>query len=305
MSREQRRANRKQDARAGTPAKQVNRRTPVKGPGSGGPPWVIIGVAGGFLAVVLLIAYLILQAGGDDGLSASQKAEQDDSPNLPGVFARTQGRTHFNYTYSPDREPRVFCAGVDASEDAAPSGSATATAAPTRTPAATASAAATASGTPGSATPQATATVPTDCYATNPPSSGEHLPPQRNVDLGNGARINIPPDPDVYPEDIIVPREAIPHILEHAGVYVGYNCAEGDTACADVVEDLTGLVNDRINNNNDRVIMARDPDLPVGEIGLSGWTRVMNMRYQDYDEDAISDFIGTHSCRFDPEGFCG
>jgi uncharacterized protein DUF3105 len=308
MSREQRRANRKQQARAGAPA--VSRRTPVKAPGSSGPPWVVIGVFGGLLAVVVLIVYLIVQAAsGDEGLKAWEKAEQDASPELPGVFHPTQGRQHFNYTYSPDREPRAFCDGVESSGGAAasttPSGSVTATAAPTRTPTATPTAAATTSGTPGSTTPQATATVPTNCYATNPPSSGQHLPQQRNVDLGNGARINIPADPDVYPEDIIVPREAIPHILEHAGVYVGYNCAAGDSACADVVEQLTDLVNDRIDNHNDRVVMARNPDLPVGTIGVASWTRVLNMRAEDYDEGAISDFIGTHSCRFDPEGFCG
>ena len=304
MSRDQRRANRKQQARAGGQnARAVNRRTPVKAPGSSGPPWALIGLGAGLVAVVALVAYLIIQAGsgGGEGLSAAEKAEQDDDPNLPGVFAPTQGRTHFNYTYSPDREPRKFCDGVASADSprtsATPASSPTPEATPT-TPEPTIS-------DPQTGNLSPAAGVPTDCYATNPPSSGNHLPPQRNVDIGNGARVNIPPDPDVYPDDIIVPREAIAHILEHAGVYVGYNCAEGDTACADVVDQLTGLVNDRIDNNNDRVIMARDPDLPVGEIGLAGWTRVMNMKYQDYDEDAVEDFIGTHACRFDPEGFCG
>jgi hypothetical protein len=306
MSREQRRANRKQQARsAPSSARTVSRRTPVRAPGSSGPPWTIIGVAGGIIAVVALVAYLIIQSasGGGGGLSAAEKAEQDDSPDLPGVFYPTQGRSHFNYTYSPDRPPRKFCDGVRKSENADPSPTAIGSA----TPAATATPA------PPTATPQQhtqtgnispAAGVPTDCYASNPPSSGEHLGVQRNVDLGNGAHINIPADPDVYPEDIVVPREAIPHILEHAGVFVGYNCADGDTACADVIDELTDLVNDRIDNHNDRVVMARDPDLPVGEIGLSAWTRVLNLRYEDYDEDAISDFIGTHACRFDPERFC-
>jgi hypothetical protein len=257
---------------------------------------VLIAVGGGLLAVVALIAYLIVQASsGDDGLAAHEIAEQDASTDLPGEFFPTQGRSHFNYTYSPEREPRPFCEGVEFAETSAtPSGNATASPTP----------AAATSGTPGSSTPAATPTVPTDCYYTNPPSSGQHLPSQRNADLGNGASINIPPDPDVYPEDIIIPREAIPHTLEHAGVYVGYNCAADDSACADVVDQLTGLVNDRIDNHNDRVVMARDPDLPVGEIGVVSWTRVMRMPFGEYDEDAIADFIGTHSCRFDPEGFC-
>lgn len=301
MSREQRRANRKQQAGApAANARAANRRTPVRAPGSGGPPWVLIGVGGGLLAVVLLIAYLILQAAGGDGegLSAAEKAEQDDDPNLPGVFYPTQGRTHFNYTYSPEREPREFCEDVT-SAASSPTSASTPEGTPTPVPDTPTAIAVTQTGNTSPAPD-----VPTDCYATNPPSSGNHLPPQRNVDLGNGARINIPPDPDVYPEDIVIPREAIPHILEHAGVFVGYNCEDGDTACSEVVQKLTDVVNNRIDNHNDRVVLSRDPDLPAGEIGLSSWTRVMNMKYQDYDEDAVEDFIGTHSCRFDPEGFC-
>jgi hypothetical protein len=284
----------------------------VRAPGSSGPPWALIAVAGGIIAVVALVAYLIIQsASGSEGLAAHEEAERDSSPDLPGVFHPTQGRNHFNYTYSPEREPRPFCEGVVTADEPSPattpgasrtaSTPATGTPAATATPAATGTSAATAT---GSITPAATPTVPTDCYATNPPSSGQHLPSQANAALGNGARINIPPDPDTYPEDIVIPREAIPHILEHAGVFVGYNCAEGDTACADVVAELDRLVDDRIDNHNNRVVMSRDPDLPPGEIGLSSWTRVLNMGYEAYDEDAIEDFIGTHSCRFDPEGFC-
>jgi hypothetical protein len=127
---------------------------------------------------------------------------------------------------------------------------------------------------------------------------------QRQVDLGNGAVINIPGDAEVYPPDVIFPREAIAHFLEHAGVFIGYHCADGDQACQDVVSELEGLVNDRIDNHNDRVQLANDPDLPLGEIGVAAWTRVMNFPYQDYDEDEVEDFIGTHSCRFDPENIC-
>jgi hypothetical protein len=31
---------------------------------------------------------------------------------------------------------------------------------------------------------------------------------------------------------------------------------------------------------------------------------VLNVKYQDYDEGVLKDFIGTHSCRFDPENIC-
>jgi hypothetical protein len=199
-------------------------------------------------------------------------AENDMNPDLPGTFVPSQGRQHFNYTYDPDRTPRPFCDGVATAES---------------------------DGTPS------VETEATNCYASNPPSSGQHLPSQRNADLGNGASINIPPDPDVYPSDVEIPREAIPHILEHAGVFVGYHCDDGDAACEGVVEQVERIVNDRIDSHNDRVVMARDSDLPLGSIGMSSWTRVDTFAYGGFTEDRVEQFIATHSCRFDPEGFCG
>jgi hypothetical protein len=325
MSREQRRQDRKAQTRGGgsRAAAPPNRRTPVKARGGTGLPWVPIAIAAGTFAIVLLIAYLILQARSDDsGVDAASEAEQDASTDLPGVFVPSQGRGHFSGSYTPDRPPHPFCEGVESSGEAAasPQASATSGTSPTAqatgadgTPLATSTPGPT--NTPGGGlttptqvaegSPQPTATPREDCYASNPPSSGRHLNVQRNADVGNGNLVNIPPDPDVYPSDVEIPRDAIPHILEHAGVFVGYNCAEGDQACQDVVDQLADVVNDRIDNHDDRVVMAADSDLPVGTIGLASWTRVMNVRYADFDKDAASDFIGTHSCRFDPEGFCG
>ena len=123
-------------------------------------------------------------------------------------------------------------------------------------------------------TPNATATPPQNCYASNPPSSGRHLNVQKNVDLGNGVVLaQIPPNPAVYPHDIVFPRESIPHILEHAGVYVGWNCKDDDQACLDAIQKVEDLANDRIDNHNDLVRMARDTDLPFGVLGLASWTR--------------------------------
>jgi hypothetical protein len=299
-----------QDKQQAKPAAApLSRRTPVKAPGSGGPPWAPIAMIGGVAAVVLLIVYLLVQAsGGGDGLSGPEKAEQDDNPDLPGVFHPTQGRGHFPYTFSLERDPRPFCEGViHSGDDATPSGAATVVSTSTPQPSATpqATGSVTAAGTAGSTTPAATPTQRTDCYNSNPPSSGQHLGVQRNVDVtGTGVFMNIPADPDVYEDDVLIPREAVAHILEHAGVFVGYNCAASDQACLDVVEQLKDLVNDRIDNNNDRVVMAHYLDLPEGEIGVSSWTRALNMKAAEYDQNAVEDFIGTHSCRFDPEGFC-
>jgi|CXWL01.1.fsa_nt_gi hypothetical protein len=143
-----------------------------------------------------------------------------------------------------------------------------------------------------------------DCYSSNPPTSGRFAATENGVEVEPGVVINIPPAPGIYDPPVFFPRSAIPYILERAGVFVGYHCADADTACEEVVQRLADVVNQRIDDFDDRVVMARDTDLPVGEIGLAAWTRVLNLRYQDYNEDAAVDFISTHSCRFDPEGFC-
>ena len=304
MSREQRRMDRKQ-GRPGTPS---SRRTPKK-VGDSGLPTLPLAVAGAAILVVALIVYLVIQAGsGGDELSGADKAEQDASADLPGTFIPSQGRGHFSdgligHVMTP------FCDGVEQSDvaqeregvaypfDETPSGTVSPTSTPTTAP--------TATSTPeGTTTPNLTPTVPTDCYNSNPPSSGRHLGVQRNIDIGGGKIINIPPDPDVYPHDVEIPRDAIPHALEHAGLYIGWNCEEGDQACLDVVQQIEDVANSRIDNNDNRIIMSIDLDLPVGTIGLAGWTRVMNFAYADYDEAAVTDFISTYSCRFDPEGFC-
>jgi hypothetical protein len=70
------------------------------------------------------------------------------------------------------------------------------------------------------------------------------------------------------------------------------------------VERIKDVVNDRIVNHNDRVVMAHDNDSPEGEIGIAAWTRVDYASYADFTDDRVTQFIAAHSCRFDPEGFC-
>ena len=137
------------------------------------------------------------------------------------------------------------------------------------------------------------------CYASNPPSSGLHLPVQGTVLLDDGNRLKIPPDPGVY--DFQIPREAIPHIEEHAGVYVGYNCATD--SCAKTAERLKNLVTQEISLGG-RVVLSPDADLPADSIGMAAWTRVDDFAASDYSDERVRAFIKAHSCRFDPELFC-
>lgn len=223
--------------------------------------------------------------------SASDLAERDASADLPGTFVPSQGSGHYDGKLYEVVSP-PYCEGV--------AWSGTPDEVTTRTPVPVTPIS------PGA--PSAYQRDPMadgrDCYSSNPPSSGQHLGVMRHVDIGGGIVINIPPDPDVYPANVTIPRASIPHILEQAGVFVGYNCADGDVACEDVVSRLEDVANQRIDEFGDRVVMARDVELPLGTIGLSSWTRVMDFGYGDYDEDAVVAFISTHSCRYDPEGFC-
>lgn len=137
------------------------------------------------------------------------------------------------------------------------------------------------------------------CYASDPPTSSLHLPVQSLVVLPGGERLRIPPDPGVY--DFAVPREAIPHIEEHAGVYVGYNCESG--GCERAVARLKDIVEQELSLGA-RVVLSPDPDLAPGSIALAAWTRVDDFPASEYDDARARSFIKAHSCRFDPERFC-
>lgn len=141
--------------------------------------------------------------------------------------------------------------------------------------------------------------VSNDCYASNPPTSGLHLPVQGTVLLEGGNRLRIPPDPGIY--DFVVPREAIPHLEEHAGVYLGYRC-ESD-GCRTTVERVKDLVDQEVSLGA-RIVMSPDPDLDPDTIALASWTRVDSFDAAEYSDDRVRGFIKAHSCRFDPEQFC-
>ena len=214
------------------------------------------------LVMAAALAIMVAACGGDGG---SGDPPSDD-PSLPGTFVADQGRRHYNFTHDPDRPPRIpFCDGVATAEETGAS----------------------------SVVVESNPDEPTACYSSNPPSSGWHLGSRSNQDLGNGISIRIPPDPDTYPPDVEIPREAIAHILEHAGVFVGWNCAAGDSTCEDVAAQLERIVDDRIDNNNDRVVFAHDSDLPEGTIGMSAWTRVDAFTVAEFTQDRVVTFIDT------------
>ena len=137
------------------------------------------------------------------------------------------------------------------------------------------------------------------CYSTVPPTSGLHLGVQRSARLSDGNVINVPPDPNVY--DFPIPREVVAHIQEHAGVFLGYNCASAD--CRQSVSRTERLVLGELALGA-RVVMAPFADLPEDTIALASWTRLDDFTPTEYTDERVRDFIKAHSCRFDPEGFC-
>ena len=262
--------------------------------------WCALVIAGPLLVIAAsaTTACGVLKGGGNDATpsaptpdataraanraTAPQTAEADSSHDVPGTFVPSQGRLHFGYAYTPSAPEPPFCPGVAHSNN-----------------------------TPVTPDPEHRIALslqqddrPIRCYASNPPSSGTHFNVQSHVELGNGDQINIPPDIGIYPVEIEIPRGAIPHILEHAGVFVGWNCASGDTKCQDVEQKLEDLVRERIDVDQDRVVMAHDDDLVPGTFGLSSWTRVLDFSYKNYDSKAVMAFISKNSCRVDFEAFC-
>ncbi len=298
MSRDQGPLNRKSDAR-----KSRKPAIPSKRSASLRIPLIPVAAVAASAGIVLLIAYLIIQASSTvDTEGNVPKAALDDSPNLPGNYAPWQGVQHLPQKMTADYTPIIpYCDGVPHSgiRDVASASSQTATATSTSVPA---TAQASAAG--RAATPATSSTPQSDCYNSNPPSSGRHFGVQRPAEIAPGISTNIPPDPDVYPHDIDMPREAIAHIAEHSGVFVGFNCPDGDQVCLDVVALVEDITNSRIDNHGDRVTMMYFSDLPFGEIGLSSITRWDRFHYTDFGEDRVERFIAKHACRYDAEGFC-
>lgn len=138
-----------------------------------------------------------------------------------------------------------------------------------------------------------------DCYASNPPTSGQHIGVMSGVPLEGGQTVRIPPDPGIY--SYAFPKEAIPHIEEHAGVFVGYNCTS-DT-CEAVVERLKLIVEEQLDEG-ERVIMAPYPDLPSERIAFASWTRYRVVTVAEFRDEIAREFIEVHSCRIDYENLC-
>ncbi|MEX2237774.1 MAG: DUF3105 domain-containing protein [Dehalococcoidia bacterium] len=128
-------------------------------------------------------------------------------------------------------------------------------------------------------------------YSTDPPTSGPHSP----VLLPAG----IYRDPEQAPEERAV------HSMEHAMVVLWYNCEAGgldEAECDAFVDGLRDKYEDLLRGQSGGgLVVANRPELDTF-IALTSWTRLLKL--EEYDEEAVDEFIDANRCRFDPEGFC-
>lgn len=119
-------------------------------------------------------------------------------------------------------------------------------------------------------------------YSSNPPTSGPHA--------SSPAPWGISENP--------IPKETLIHNMEHGGVLVLYNCADG---CPDAVASLSDYTTERLNDG-DSIVMAPYPSMDA-QFALVSWTRLDT--FDELDMDRVDRFVDEHLCRYDPENVCG
>jgi hypothetical protein len=127
-----------------------------------------------------------------------------------------------------------------------------------------------------------------DLYNSNPPTSGPHAP--RAASLG------------VHDEP--VPKEVLPHNMEHGGVVIAYNCSAGsapldDAGCQQLRDQLAAVTDSAVADGR-QVLMIPFPGMER-RIALTAW-RTLDA-FDTFDEQRIEAFIASFDWRFNPEGF--
>ena len=117
---------------------------------------------------------------------------------------------------------------------------------------------------------------------------GDDHPPYNSVPATSGPHFGAPLAPvrwGVY--DSFLADEVLLHNLEHGYVNLHYDCPDG---CAELVRQLTEIV-DKATERVGKVLMSPYPDMET-RIALTAWTFID--KFDEFDEQRISDFIGSH-----------
>ena len=135
--------------------------------------------------------------------------------------------------------------------------------------------------------------------------SDQGLPPTGGPHWGSGA---CPADPSnapafcgpvpegFYGQGFVWDAESLVHNMEHTGVIVWYN-----TTDQEILDDLRDFAED---NSRLFIVVTPFPEMAEETVAITAWSRRLIMSVDDYDRDNLQDFLDTHECRFDPEGFC-
>ena len=134
----------------------------------------------------------------------------------------------------------------------------------------------------------------------------EHLPPGQTYDFYNSdPPTSGPHGPAVEwgVHDQPVPKELLPHNLEHGGVAILYDCAAGvpldDAQCRELSDQLAALVKSNLSNRKP-VLMAPYAGLEH-RIALTAWRTLDTL--DGLDAARIQAFIDAYERKFNPEGF--
>jgi hypothetical protein len=120
----------------------------------------------------------------------------------------------------------------------------------------------------------------TDAYSVIPATSGPHW-------AGSTTPVGVPSPARWGRYDGVLPDEVLIHNLEHGGIGLHYDCAEG---CPDIVKAL----DDIIPRNPSQYIMSPYPGLP-SKIAITAWRH--HLYLDEVDTEEIRRFIDEYQDR--------
>ncbi len=127
-----------------------------------------------------------------------------------------------------------------------------------------------------------------DFYNSTPPTSGPHAPQPAPWGV----------------HDQPVPKEDLPHNMEHGGVVIAYDCAAGDAqlddaGCQQLRDQLAAITESAVADGK-LVLMVPYTGLEQ-RIALTAWLTLD--AFDQFDGERVRAFIASFDRRFNPEGF--
>ena len=127
-----------------------------------------------------------------------------------------------------------------------------------------------------------------DFYNSDPPTTGPHVVPAAEWGV----------------HDSPLPKEVLPHNMEHGGVVILYDCSAGeapldDTECQELRDQLTAITES--NRSNGKLILMTPYSGMEHPIALTAWRNLD--AFDQFDGQRVQAFIDSFERRFNPEGF--